>query len=51
MISMYRKVLIDDFEFFLSDSERDSCEGEITKDELIVCGVGRTSDLGNRPKF
>ena len=39
--------LIDDLEFTLSDSERVSCEGDLTKDELFVAlGVFR---LGNRP--
>ena len=28
--------LIDDLEFVLSDFERDSCEGEFTKDELFA---------------
>ena len=35
--------LIDDLEFTLTDSERVSCEGDLTKDELFM-GVGRSSD-------
>ena len=31
-----KESLIDDLEFVLSDSERDSCEGEFTKDELFA---------------
>ena len=32
--------LIDDLDLFLSDSERDSCEGELTKDELFAALEG-----------
>ena len=36
LICMYRNVIIGDLEFTLSDSERVSCERDLTKDELFV---------------